>query len=129
MNDYKDKPPAPPIDLADLSFQKPLACDDGYYTRGVDFPLPDSTKGIEAGPENLTGGQSDKQKSPRQNAQDGPNQPTVKGKEGQAFPPAANSKDSKDESQTFQGQRSDVSVSFVSGQIVSGGKDIKGNKI
>jgi len=94
---------------------------DCYHVGGKYFPVPDenTAKGQELGAVGLTGGQSDKQKSPRQNAQDGPNQPTVRVKEGKSFRVNANGKESSAEEPTFAGQRSDVGVSLQSGQIVS----------
>jgi len=104
------------------------ALTDPALTRPRDFPVPDHQgKGTDNGPEDFAGN-SDKQLAPRLNASNGYG-PTVKSKEGKAFPFSGNSKASKDESQTFAGARADVSINLQSGQILSNAGDIKKNRI
>jgi hypothetical protein len=93
---------------------------DCYRIGGSYFPVPDSAKGDESGPENLTGGQSDRQKGPRLNASKPGESNSSWGAEGKSFPPADNSKDSQDEQATFAGKKdSTVSVNLATGQINS----------
>lgn len=101
----------------ETNIQRPDKLSDSFYWRAKDFPMPD-LKEEESGPGKFAG-DSEKQRSPRLNASEG-NGPTVKGKEGKAFPADPNSKASEDESQTFAGDRdSRVSVNLISGQIQS----------
>lgn len=92
---------------------------DCYRISGKYFPVPNSDKGAEAGPQELVA-QSDRQKDAGLNASDGVNRASTWGKEGEQFPPDANGKESADESAVFAGARdSSLSINLVSGQIES----------
>lgn len=128
MNNQSTKPPAN-NDMSNIGIRKPLACDDAYYTRGRDFQTPDADKGVESGPQE-TVDQSSTQLDRGLLASGKVNGPSIKGQEGKAFfPPDKNSKNSEDESQTFEGNRAEVSLSLKTGQIVSGSNDVKGNRV
>jgi hypothetical protein len=102
---------------------------DCYRIGGKDFPMSDSAKGIDEGPED-TVNQSETQKAPRLNASRGKYGPTIKGAEGAAFPTSDNGVESESENQTFAGDKdSSVSVNLVSGQIESSKGDVKTNRI
>ena len=92
---------------------------DCYHVGGKYFPTENTNKGPENGPQALVA-QSDKQKGARLNANKPGEANSTWGREGNAFPPADNSKDSRDEQATFAGDRDpDVSLNLVSGQINS----------
>jgi len=123
MNDYNDSNQnvKQTNDMANLGFHRPRLCDDPYYAKGSDFPLPDenTSKGIEGGPQSLVA-QSETQKDAGLNASEGVNRASTWGAEGKTFPVAPNSKASLDERPTFAGSKdSTVSVNLVSGQINS----------
>jgi hypothetical protein len=101
---------------------QPIEMKDPYYTRGKDFPVPDSGKGTEAGPQDLVN-QSAHQKDASLNVSGGTSMrgPAVWGDEGRKFPTSGNGGESNskasDEQPTYAGARASVSVSLVDGQI------------
>lgn len=96
---------------------------DAYHVTGKDFPVPDSGKGVDNGPQGLVK-MSDKQKSPRLNASDGIG-PEVRGKEGKAFPTSTNGGESNSGASSVK-PTFGVSVSCVDGTI---SPDVKKQRI